>query len=400
MNLNRGQGIMVSLNGTSIAKVMLGFAFGLITIFTLTGILTSLKPEYRISSSSVHSLTNSFTESSLIYLLGYENRYFLQAVPEDQRPPQYLNTLFQKATSINLDDPRSLLGGELPGFQHFDGELLVAGVGTNYTNMPMESAPPMEVLLAEREAAVENLQNVDKPDEGKPVVPPIYSTDGKKVVFIYHTHTRESFLPMLKNVNNPDEAYHSTANITLVGQKLSDELEARGIGTYLDKTDFTGVLNEKGWKYGKSYDASRPTVQSAMAANNDIHFLFDLHRDYQRKEITTATINGNSYARTFFVIGGEHAKYEKNLKLAQDLHALLEKKYPGISRGVTTKQGASTNGKFNQDLSENSLVIEFGGVDNTLVELNRTAEAVADVFSEFYWNAEKVNGTVETTEQK
>jgi stage II sporulation protein P len=396
MNWNRGQGIMVSLNGTSIAKVMLGFAFCLLTMFTLTGILTSLKPEYRISSSSVHSLTNSFTESSLVYLLGYENRYFLQAVPEDQKSPQYSNTLFQKATSINLDDPRSLLGGELPGFKLFDGELLVAGVGTNYTNMPMESAPPMEVLLAEREAAV---QNVDRLDKDKPV-PPVNSTNGKNVVFIYHTHTRESFLPMLKNVTSPDEAYHSTANITLIGQKLSDELEARGIGTSVDTTDFTGVLNEKGWKYGKSYDASRPTVQSAMAANRDIQFLFDLHRDYQRKEITTATINGKSYARTFFVIGGEHAKYEKNLKLAKDLHALLEEKYPGISRGVTTKQGALTNGKFNQDLSENALVIEFGGVDNSMEELSRTAKAVAEVFSEYYWQAEKVNGNIDTTEQK
>lgn len=373
---------------------MLGFAFCIMTMFTLTGILTSLKPEYRISSSSVHSLTNSFTESSLIYLLGYENRYFLQAVPEEQTPPTYMSTIFQSATNINPDDPRSLLGGELPGFALFDGELLVAGSGTNYTNMPMESAPPMDVLLAEREAAVQTVDNVEREDDQKPV-PPVNSTEGKKVVFIYHTHTRESFLPLLKDVTSPDEAFHSTANITLVGQKLSEELEARGIGTNLDKTDFTGVLNEKGWIYAKSYDASRPTVQSAMTNNQDIQFLFDLHRDSQRRELTTVNINGASYARTVFVIGGKHARYEENLKLADSLHDLLEKKYPGLSRGVSTKQGRLTNGKFNQDLSENSLVIEFGGVDNNLEELNLTAAAIADVFSEYYWQAEKVNGTTE-----
>ncbi|MBM6619237.1 stage II sporulation protein P [Bacillus suaedaesalsae] len=394
MNLNRQQGIMVSLNGTSVKKVILAFAFCFITIFTITGLLTTLKPEYRISSSSVHSITNSFAESSLIFLLGQENRYFLQAVPEGQAIPKYSSVLFQKATSINPDDPRSLLGGELPGFKVFDGELLVAGDGTNYTTMPMESAPPMDVLLAEREAAVQNLQNMDKSEDKEKPVPPVSST-GKDVVFIYHTHTRESFLPLLKGVTNPNEAYHSTANITLVGEKLSSELEERGIGTHLDKTDFTGILNQKGLKYSRSYDASRPIVESAMAQNKDIKFLFDLHRDYQRKEVTTATINGKPYARIFFVIGGEHAKYKENFKLAQDLHESLQKKYPGLSRGITTKQGPGTNGKFNQDLSENSLVIEFGGVDNTLEELNATATAVADVFSEYYWNAEKVNSSAE-----
>jgi len=36
-------------------------------------------------------------------------------------------------------------------------------------------------------------------------------------------------------------------------------------------------------------------------------------------------------------------------------------------------------------------LIEFGGYDNTLEELYRTADVVAEVFSEFYWDAEKVN---------
>ncbi|WP_246940515.1 stage II sporulation protein P [Bacillus pinisoli] len=400
MNFNRSHSMMVSLNRTSITKIILGFAFCLFSMFTLTGILTSLKPEYRISSSSVYSLTNNITEHSLVYLLGYENRYFLQAIPEGQQPPQITNTLFQKATSINLDDPRSLLGGELPGFQYFDGELLVAGDGTDYTDIPMESAPPMEVLLAEREAAVQAVENVDKQNEDKPV-PPAVTTNGKKVVFIYHTHTRESYLPLLKDVTNPNEAFHSSANITLVGEKLASELEERGIGTSLDKTDFTNVLNEKGWKYGKSYDASRPVVQSAMAANRDIQFIFDLHRDSFRKDKTTVSINGQNYARLFFVVGGEHAKYEQNSKVASDLHKLVESKYPGLSRGVRVSKGPGTNGKYNQDLSQNALIIEFGGVDNTMEELNNAAEAMADVFSEYYWQAEKVNAEAETdtTEQ-
>ncbi|MFD1736631.1 stage II sporulation protein P [Bacillus salitolerans] len=394
MGWNNGQGMMVSLNGTSLKKIALVFGFCIMTMFTLSGILTTLKPEYRISSSSMYSLTNNLAKSSLVYVLGYENRYFLQAVPSEQKSPQLSTALFKAATSINPDDPRSLLGGEIPGYLIYDGEILVAGDGSNYTNMPSESAPPLEVLLAEREAAVKEIEKLDKTVEKdeKPVTP-ILTTGEKDIVFIYHTHTRESFLPLLEGVTDPDLAYHKEANITLVGEILSNELKKRGIGTVLDKTDFTGLLTNRGWKYSKSYDASRPVVESTLASNKDIQFLFDLHRDYQRKKETTVTINGEKFARTYFVIGGEHAKYEKNLKLAEDLHHLLEEKYPGLSRGVTTKQGRLTDGKFNQDLSENSLVIEFGGVDNTPEELKRTAEAMAEVFSDYYWQAEKVNQT-------
>ncbi|XBO85525.1 stage II sporulation protein P [Bacillus licheniformis] len=67
------------------------------------------------------------------------------------------------------------------------------------------------------------------------------------------------------------------------------------------------------------------------------------------------------------------------------------KKYPGLSRGVISKGAAGDNGIYNQDLNERSVLIEFGGVDNNREELERAAEAMADVFSEMYWNAEKVD---------
>lgn len=55
----------------------------------------------------------------------------------------------------------------------------------------------------------------------------------------------------------------------------------------------------------------------------------------------------------------------------------------------------SGNAVYNQNLSNNAILIEFGGVDNTFEELNRSADALADVFSDFYWDAEKVNKDVE-----
>jgi stage II sporulation protein P len=389
MRVRRSDGIMISLQGTSIMKGIVGFFVGIITIFIVTGLLTSLKPEYRIASSSLNQWADNFSGKSLIFLLGYENTYFTQAVPEEVQKPKYTQLAFEMATSINPDDPRSLLGREIPGYSLYDGKILVAGEGTNYTNMPYESYPPMEVMLQERQASEEAIEKAEQEAEKAKETNP--TTDGKKVVYIYYTHTRESYLPMLKNVTEPDEAYHAEANITLVGDRLKNELEKRGIGTISDKTDITDILFEKGLSFSDSYEASRPVVSAQLEKNPNLKYLIDIHRDSRPKKETTVTINGKAFARTVFVVGGEHAQYEKNLKVANELHDILEKKYPGLSRGVVTKQGKGMDGKYNQDLSGNAMLIEFGGVGNTLEELNRTAEAFAEVFSAFYWKAEKVN---------
>jgi stage II sporulation protein P len=142
-----------------------------------------------------------------------------------------------------------------------------------------------------------------------------------------------------------------------------------------------------------AYQESRPLVQAAMASNRDLQYIIDIHRDSRRKDQTTVMINGKAYAKLSFVIGGKNPNYEQNQKIATDLHRLLEKKYKGLSWGVILKKDPGSNGKYNQDLNGKSLLIEFGGVDNTFEELNRSADALADVFSEYYWQAEKVNGT-------
>lgn len=85
-----------------------------------------------------------------------------------------------------------------------------------------------------------------------------------------------------------------------------------------------------------------------------------------------------------FVIGGGNPAYKENKKFAEALHALLNKKYPGISRGVLLKSALQGNGEYNQSISKGSLLLEFGGINNTLQENLLSAEAFADVFAEYY----------------
>lgn len=395
MKRNRGQSLVVTVHASSIIKVVIGLLLFLFFVFSLSGLMTSLKPEYRLTSTSVNNVATNMTGEWLYHLMGSENHYFLESLPDTIKPPKLTNIMFTLSTNINLDDPRSLLGRELPGFSLFDGRILVAGEGTNYTNMPIESAPPIEVLKAEQEASLQNTDEIDSPDSsGDSAVPPL-STGGRKVVYIYFTHNRESYLPYLKGVTDPNKAFHSKINVMNIGDKLKEQLENRGIGAAVEKTDIQENLNQKGLGYGASYQESRPVVQAAMASNQDYQYFIDIHRDGHRKDMTTKSINGQSYAKLAFVIGAEHSNYGKNLQFAKKIHDLLEEKYPGISRGVIEKKGAGMDGKYNQDLSQNAILIEFGGVDNTFEELYRSSDALADVLSEYFWEAEKVNQDIQ-----
>ncbi|MCY8484339.1 stage II sporulation protein P [Bacillus atrophaeus] len=388
----RNRQIVVAVNGANAVKGIFLFIASLLVIFILSGVLTSLRPELRPSSNSLYGFADELPGDVFAHLLRMENHYFASDLSDTESSSFHLSRLSLKlATSINLEDPRSFLGRELPGFSQFDTEILVAGQGTDYTNMPSESPPPSEVMQEEKEANLAEIENQQTKKENTEQEPPKQTTGDRKVVYIYHTHNTESYLPLLKGETNPDMARHSKANVTLVGGMFGKALEAQGVGATVDKTDIQAKLNKKGLNYARSYDESRPVVKEALTKNKNLQYIIDIHRDSKRKKNTTTTIKGKSYARLAFVVGRKTANFEENYKLASELHKLMEKKYPGLSTGVFSKGSPGDNGVYNQDLNDRALLLEFGGVDNNLEELQHTADATADVFSELYWDAEKVN---------
>jgi stage II sporulation protein P len=114
-----------------------------------------------------------------------------------------------------------------------------------------------------------------------------------------------------------------------------------------------------------------------------IKYLIDIHRDSARYNKTLYEKNGKKYARIMFVVGLDHKNYEPNLKLANDLNSIIEEKYPRLSRGISKKTGRGVNGIYNQDMSPNSMLIEVGGVDNTIEEVNNTMEILSEVLSNY-----------------
>ncbi|MED3649193.1 stage II sporulation protein P [Heyndrickxia sporothermodurans] len=386
----KNRSYVLTVNISTVIKAGFICILTFIIMFSLSGIISSLKPGYQVNSTIIHKATKNISSKLLFQFLAADTQMINASISSREKPPSIFTILLNSATNISFKDPRSFLGRELPGFTFFDSEILVAGEGTNFTNLPIESVPSDKVFKSKKDPKLKNNVHLDEKDNKKDKK--VLSKSDKPSVFIYFTHTRESFLPYLDGVDDPNAAQHSKVNVTNLGIKLKEQLEDRGIGTLVDSTDVQSELLAKGWKYPQSYQESRELVQTAMARNRNLQYFIDIHRDSRRKKDTTISINGKSYAKIAFVIGGNNPNYEKNAHLAKQLDNRLKKNYKGLSRGVIKKEGALTNGKFNQDLSGNAFLIEVGGVDNTFDEMYRTTAALADVFSEYYWQAEKVNG--------
>ncbi|MBD2869455.1 stage II sporulation protein P [Paenibacillus arenilitoris] len=318
-----------------------------------------------------------------------------------------ISALFLRAlTDINPADPKSLLAGELPGMSAGDAFLIRKGIGTDTEVGPEDNAPivhdpdegkqePGNEGEADGGAQPQPTPGGDQPQEepaegGKddePDAPAKPTTGDRKVAFIYHSHNRESWYPELTDKNkDPNSA---TKNITLVGERLARKLEENGVGAQHSDTDYPTAIRDYRWEL--SYKYSMKTVKEAIASSKDLKLFFDLHRDSQKRKYTTIEIDGKSYAQVYFIIGHKNPDWEKNEAFATKIHEALDKKYPGISRGIWGKTAASGNAEYNQSLAPESVLIEVGGVDNTLAESYRTADALAEVISEIYWADEKVS---------
>lgn len=373
---SRNNNSLVPLVFVSMKAIIRVVLIGIIFMYLTVWLISSTAIKLRVDSLLYSSMSELVPKETFLMLLSQEMTG-LRVTNEAA-----LNSDFdwlESVTNVSLLDPRSLFGREIPGIENYHTHIAVAGKGTDITNLPNESPAPTEDQLKDQEI---DQSQIDQANNN--------SGDGvqeidEKSVYIYHSHSWEAFSPLIKNNDSKDPAStNEKVNVIAVGSKLKQELEARGIGAVQDKTDVNKALKDKSWTYFESYQLSRGLVQEAIAQNDDLTYLIDIHRDSQPRNITTKTINGKNYARLFFIVGKENKNFEKNLKIAKDLNAKLEEKYPGISRGVFIKTKAEGNGVYNQDLTERAMLLEFGGVENNLVELYNSTDAFAEIFAEYH----------------
>ncbi|MGN8845418.1 stage II sporulation protein P [Niallia sp. HCP3S3_B10] len=365
-------------------RILNGYLLAIIIVMYFSIFLINfLKSDIKLSSDIV-SVSTKQLDADILSSLFEIGQFQLSDVNKEIKKPSILNGVVWLTSNIWPEDIRTFLGRELVGFSQFNTEIAIAGKGTNLATLPIESPPPNEDILTNENNSSSNEDKIESPKN---------EASNKNVVYIYHTHSWEAFLPQLSGITDPNQAssLNEKKNVIQVGTQLQNELLERGIGTEHSTTNVTAELKKKGWSYAQSYSLTREIVQEATTKESSLVYLIDIHRDSQGRKITTLEFDGLEYARLFFVVGKENKNYEQNLKLAKDLNERLENDIPGISRGVFVKSKDEGNGVYNQDLSSNSILLEFGGVDNKQQELFNTVDKFAEVFSEYYREVEEVN---------
>lgn len=196
------------------------------------------------------------------------------------------------------------------------------------------------------------------------------------VVYIYNTHQLEEY-----SVNANNE-YSISPNVMIASFMLKEELNSLGIKTIVETSNIKKYLNTNKMNYYQSYDASRYYIKKSLNKYNSIEYIIDIHRDSIKKDQSIVSYKNDNYARVLFVVGLGNKNSKYNVTLAETLDKKFNSKIKNISRGIIKYKGDETNAVYNQDLSKNAFLIEIGGVDNTIDEVNNTVKLLSKILYE------------------
>ncbi|MDD2504738.1 MAG: stage II sporulation protein P [Bacilli bacterium] len=191
----------------------------------------------------------------------------------------------------------------------------------------------------------------------------------KPLIYIYNTHQTESYNP-----GNLKE-YNITPTVYMASVMLQKTLEKKGIVSVVEETNIKDILNVNNWTYNDSYEASRLLLKDVKSKHPTIKYFIDLHRD---SVSSTVTINEKVYAKLMFVIGLSNKNYLENENLVNKLHLNLTKDYKEVMRNIYYAK----NGRYNQDLDSNIILIEVGGQDNKIDEVYNSINILAEAIYE------------------
>lgn len=188
-------------------------------------------------------------------------------------------------------------------------------------------------------------------------------------ILIIHTHSSESY------AQDPDDPYEESDpnrtedtehNIVKVGDVLTEIFEEYGLNVIHDSSIYDYP------SYTGSYSRSGEAVEAYLAQYPSIRIVIDIHRDAigsgDNVYKTEAEIPGDSCAQVMLLVGtGEkglyHPNWKENLKLALYMQSAMDKKYPTLARPIALVQE-----RYNQHLTNGSLILEVGSTGNTLKE--------------------------------
>ncbi|MDO4282905.1 MAG: stage II sporulation protein P [Clostridia bacterium] len=211
----------------------------------------------------------------------------------------------------------------------------------------------------------------------------IYLTKKNDKIFLYSTHTSESYTNSEKYQFEYSGIMRTTdANFNML--KIAKELNAN-----LLTKGFYSVHNTTPHDYGSytsAYSKSRATVTEALNNMGGASISIDVHRD-AIEDLTyrpIADVRGVQVAQLMLVIGvgydsDENPYYEDNLALALQIQMLADKVYPGLFKPMIIRDAT-----YNQDLNKYSILVEVGATGNTIDEAMLATRCLTNLLNILY----------------
>ncbi len=187
----------------------------------------------------------------------------------------------------------------------------------------------------------------------------------KYKVYLYNTHDLEQYKDFIQNIK---------INVGNASLLLSNNLKSIGIDVIVEKQKVSDLTNND---LSKSFDASKILIENIIQ-NENIDLFIDLHRDDEKKEVTTLELNGKKYAKVKFVVGRKNKNYMLNYNLTELINRKIKEKYPDLTRGIVLND----NYTYNQELSEKIIFINIGGYENDIVEVKNTIDLLGSIIKE------------------
>ncbi|MBZ9635350.1 stage II sporulation protein P [Clostridium sp. FP1] len=200
----------------------------------------------------------------------------------------------------------------------------------------------------------------------------------KPRVLIYHTHTCEAYRTTDKETFKTTNSLDPTRSVCAVGDVISGELENKyGIAVIHDKT-----VHDKG-DYNNAYKKSGVTLDKYLKEYEKFDLIIDLHRDsVEDKNGINTKINGETVAQFMFVVTDKNPKYVKQKKLINSMIGISNKLYPNLVRDNPIWVYQWGIGFYNQNRSDNAVLIEVGTYTNDIGEVKNTGKYLARIIAE------------------
>lgn len=204
------------------------------------------------------------------------------------------------------------------------------------------------------------------------------SSEGPQIL-IMHTHGSEAYTMDGDDIYQESDSWRTTDenyNVTRIGAEMKQVFESMGLSVIHDRTlhDYP--------QYNDSYTRSCDAVKKWLEQYPSIQIVLDVHRDALADADGSiykpiADIEGEKSAQVLLIVGTndlgqDHPNWMQNLALAVQIQQQLDRQWPTLARPLTLRSS-----RFNQQLTQGSLLVEVGSHGNTLQEALQAARLFA-----------------------